>query len=365
MSSWYFEGNFGNGGSSRKLFLEHFPQVLGRDQSLDSPILYPSVSRRHAQIDSVETGLLLTDLNSSNGTFVNHQRIATPTQVRHGDIIHFGDLQLRVLDQKEELEEAGPQTVFIDPNTLGANFLDSTHELQRLIATGAITSVYQPIVSAPDAAPLGFEALGRGCSDKISNAPHQLFTFAESVGLEVPLSDLMRNRGVDLAAQHKLQGEIWINTHPSEMKDLDKLFTSLRKLRQRHPTLPLVFEVHEQCMVNSTVLKDVKQELHKLSIRFAFDDFGVGQARLTELVEVRPDIIKFDRVLISGIDKADSARVSVLQHLRQMVSDIGITTLAECVESLEEYQVLKEIGFELFQGYYFDKPQAPEVYSPC
>lgn len=364
MSSWYLEGFFGRGGSMRKLPLRDFPQTVGRDDSLDYPISYPSVSRRHAELSEVSGLLSITDLGSSNGTFVNHERISEATALNHGDIIHFGDLELRLLDQDHSVsnptQQISNQTVFINTSDINNPILSKINGLEELIATKAITPAYQPILSANGLKVVGYEALGRGASQNLPVSPLELFAIAESGGLEVKLSDLMRCLGVDIAVSHAIQGDIWVNTHPSEMKNPDGLLASLRKLRQRHPNIPLVFEVHEQCVADSSLLKQVKEELHKLSIRLAFDDFGVGQARLTELVEARPDVIKFDKVLISGIDRADQGRVNMLRHLNQMVSELNIQTLAECVENEAEYLMLKELGFELYQGYYFAKPQAPE-----
>ena len=73
--------------------------------------------------------------------------------------------------------------------------------------------------------------------------------------------------------------------------------------------------------------------LKRLDIKLAYDDFGVGQSRLNELAEVAPDYVKFDMSLIRGIDSATPQRQQVLAALVQMVHNLGITSLAEGVET--------------------------------
>ena len=100
--------------------------------------------------------------------------------------------------------------------------------------------------------------------------------------------------------------------------------------------------------------------LNDLEIGLAFDDFGSGQARLAELVESRPDYVKFDISLIRAIDAAEESRRRMLRSLVEMVRDLNIRALAEGVETEQEADACKEIGFDLAQGYHFGRPAALE-----
>jgi EAL domain-containing protein (putative c-di-GMP-specific phosphodiesterase class I) len=88
----------------------------------------------------------------------------------------------------------------------------------------------------------------------------------------------------------------------------------------------------------------------------AYDDFGAGQARLNELVEAKPDFLKFDRKLICGLDSANTHRLQLVESLVHMSRQLGIVTLAEGVETAAEADVCRRLGFELMQGYYFGRP---------
>ena len=91
-------------------------------------------------------------------------------------------------------------------------------------------------------------------------------------------------------------------------------------------------------------------------IAFAYDDFGAGQARLLELADVPPDVIKFDMSLVQGIAEASDQRCRTVRSLVKIVRSLGVTPLAEGVETPEDATACREIGFELTQGYWFGRP---------
>ena len=366
MSNWIIEGFFGTNGGIRKMPLSDFPQVLGRDDTLTCAIMSPGVSRQHAKVEVISGQLHITDLKSSNGTYVNRERIGNTTAIGHGDILHFGDLELRIIDQARS-EQAAPapdanQTVFLEKPDLSQAFPAGVMALEEVIEKGMVNPCFQPIFNGADLSVRGYEALGRGSSNKIPQSPLALFKIAESVGLEVKLSQLMRKVGIETAAKHNLKGSIWVNTHPQEMLQPDTLLASLLELRKTHTRLQLVFEVHEHCVTDIASLMYLKQELSKMGIQLAFDDFGVGQSRLMELVEAKPDIIKFDKMMIEGLDNADPGRLNLLRHLKEISDELEITTLAECVENEAEYGACERIGFDLYQGYYFGRPQQAQYF---
>ena len=103
-------------------------------------------------------------------------------------------------------------------------------------------------------------------------------------------------------------------------------------------------------------MQTLQESLQELDIRFAYDDFGAGQARLAELVVARPDYLKFDISLIRDIDNADESRRRMMDSLVRMVRDLGINALAEGIETAAEAEACIDLGFEYAQGYYYGRP---------
>lgn len=368
MSNWYLEGFFGNDGVLSQHQLKVLPQVVGRNDALALTIKAPSVSRNHARIEEREGQLWVIDLDSRNGTFVNRRQITSPTHIDHGDVLHFGTAELRLIDsehntsrQKPIKPEHSDDTTFISAAELSHAFPSGVRELEHLIKNQMLKMVYQPIIRAHDLSISGYEILGRGAHPDLPPSPFELFRIAESFHLEVTLSEVMRNIGIETALQYGLNGDLLVNTHPSEMREPDRLLADLQKMRKRFPKAPVTLEIHEQSVTdNRDLLRELKKHLDTLHIKLAFDDFGVGQSRLMEMVEAKPDLIKFDKVLIENLDSADSSRTNLLRHLVELANTLGIKTLAECVATEGEYKVCSTMDFEFYQGYYFAKPQSPE-----
>jgi EAL domain-containing protein (putative c-di-GMP-specific phosphodiesterase class I) len=102
----------------------------------------------------------------------------------------------------------------------------------------------------------------------------------------------------------------------------------------------------------------LRRQLNDLSIELAYDDFGAGQARMLDLVEVPPDVLKFDISLIRNINNASPKRHKMVRTLVEMVRDFGISPLAEGIETSAEAETCLHLGFELAQGFYFGRPAA-------
>ena len=151
----------------------------------------------------------------------------------------------------------------------------------------------------------------------------------------------------------------FVNTHPAEMSE-PGLAESLRTVREVHRSQPLTLEIHESAVSDLQSMNSLKNVLEELDIQLAYDDFGSGQARLVELIEIRPDYLKFDISLVHNIDGASAQHQQMVASLVRMVRDLGVVPLAEGIETEEEYEVCREIGFELAQGYYFGRP-APAI----
>ncbi|PCK08496.1 MAG: hypothetical protein COA42_08665 [Alteromonadaceae bacterium] len=373
MKKWYLEGDFNGDGKCSVHYLESFPVTLGRDAELDLSLVSPSVSRRHAVIEAaVLDGVLsVKDLKSSNGTFVNRQKIVESTTVGHGDVLHFGAVEARLIDESllttgvGDVYSADVTTVVrVEDLGLSTHFPAGVAELNALMDQCQLISVFQPIrkrdprqlVDAEKLKIFGYEALARGTSSKLSPNPSALFHIAESVGLAARLSALMREVAVETAAKQGLSEMLLLNTHPQEQEDEAMLLDALANIRRRYPNMSLMLEIHEKTVSDMAHLKELKLELSRLNIKLAIDDFGVGGANVVELVSAEPDLIKFDRALIEGIDRVDHQRLNTINQLHKIIARHRIDTLAECVCNQGEYLACDSIGFSMYQGFYLGKP---------
>ncbi len=346
--AWILKNCPQSGSSSLDAIVSTVPFRIGRASENDLCLVNPTVSSRHAELFFVENDLFVKDLNSTNGTFVNGIRVRNAEGLREGDRLQFGTEKFSVLRRTAAVT---PQaTVSADAAGDALAYL----QFDRLLTGSGITPFFQPIVRLADGQRVGFEVLARSRLLGLET-PFDMFRVAVERGGAAHLSRLLRHEGLKTGRLLGQGTQFYLNTHPSEL-NAPALFESLEQLRQQAPEASLILEIHEAAVTSLTYLAELRARLRDLHIGFAYDDFGAGQARLLELADVPPDVIKFDLSLVQGIAEASDQRCRTVRSLVKIVRSLGVTPLAEGVETPEDANVCREFGFELAQGYWFGRP---------
>jgi EAL domain-containing protein (putative c-di-GMP-specific phosphodiesterase class I) len=249
--------------------------------------------------------------------------------------------------------------------TLGDNSADRALALiqfDKLMEEGAVIAFFQPLLDLNRVSTIGFEVLGRSRLFGL-NEPQAMFRAAAALNSQGELSRMFRTAGIRDGSQLPASTNLFLNTHPVELADLELLEMSLRELRDCRPYEPITLEIHEAAATEACRMAQLCGILRELNIRLAYDDFGAGQARLQELSEARPDYLKFDLKLIQGIDRGPVHRIKLLENLVRLARDMGVTPVAEGIECQGEHDVCRQIGFELGQGFYYGKPMPVAHYQ--
>lgn len=352
--AWYLEGVL-NDGKTWLITIDPLPFTIGRKEGCDLAISTRSISRRHAEILHQESCLWLRDLGSKNGTFVNGRRVSGLEQLRTGDVVQFGNVQFRVFSRGNGTGEKTEETS-TSLNVIPPNLPYCEPEFKTLLDTKAVTPLFQPIVKIDDDRLLGYEVLSRGRCEGLPSAPLELFNLAEPLGYEAKLSRLFWQQGLLEGAKLPGSPHLFINVHPAETAQ-PGLIESLESIRSTWPSLPITVEISEKAVTNLPRMKRLRAELQNLNIYLAYDDFGAGQARFLELIEVPPHYLKFDASLIRQIHTRHKRLLQMVETLVKMACDLGIIPLAEGIECEEEREVCRTIGFRYAQGYLFGKPE--------
>ncbi len=330
------------------------PFTVGRKPGVSLQINSRTVSSQHAEI-IIESGrLILRDLGSTNGTYVNGQRIV-------GSVELFGEEYIQFADAAYRLRCDTPATAV---HTECQDVCDQALALvqfDRMMQDRLVTPFFQPIVQMTDGEIVGYEVLARSRLLGLESS-FAMFNAAGRLNMESELSAMLRwealNQDIDIPDDF----DIFLNTHPRELSGVE-LIKSMRQLREAEPNRSLVLEIHEAAITSPEQMRLLRRELSELNIRLAYDDFGSGQNRLTELCEAPPDVLKFDMSLIRDIDRAIAERKKMLQTLIAMVKDLGVKALAEGIETQGEAEQCVLLGFDLAQGYYYGRPAPPPRHS--
>ena len=339
----------------RLMPIQPLPFRIGRRPGLELVLPSHRVSKLHAEIFEQDGVLKIRDLQSRNGTFVNHRSVSE-SEIADGDILHFGDFEFRIgrRTYKAERDDSSETATFM-PFSLSRQFLEGGRDLKELIEQRAVGVELQPIVRMPGASVAAFEALGRGLHPALPKNPVELLRIAESIGAEVELSRLMRRRAVELSAGNPGVAALFLNTHPSELQS-PGLVDSMEELRSLAPHLDLTLEIHESALAQPAAIAVLREQLSEINVGLAYDDFGAGQARLLELAEAPPHYLKFDRRFIVGIDQAPPSRRRLVASLVAAARELLVKTVAEGVETAAEAEVCARLGFTHAQGFHFGPP---------
>ena len=345
-TAWFIQGLVTPDGQSQRIPVPSGRFQVGRRSDMNLCLPHGSVSKLHAEFVVSEVALFVRDMGSTNGTFVNGERIAQDTPVGESDVVQFADFEFIV--GRAHVEQSS-RTMISSP----AEWQTTLTQFHRLLTDRAVVPYFQPIVQFSDGQTIGYEALARSSLAGLMN-PKDMFAAAERVSLAARLSVLCRENGVEVAQTLAKPGLLFLNTHPSERPHAG-LIESLAHLRSKAPDLAIVLELHEAAVTHPREIAEFRDELRELRIQLAYDDFGAGQARLMELSEVAPDYLKFDIGLIRDIHLAPQ-RQQMVAGLVRIVRDLGIQPLAEGIEQAAEADVCREMGFTHAQGYFYGKP---------
>ena len=324
---WFLTGCVSDEDPLRHISLNVARFQIGRHPNRHLRLPSPLVSNLHAEILVTSEVLILRDLNSTNGTYVNGRRVIDAVPIGEGDLLHFSDVEFHVgrLDShRNSAANAGATMVCESPG-----WTSKITEFDRLLNERAVVPHYHPITSFETSSVDAFEILARSNIAGL-RSPYEMFEVAEQLNHAQLLSSVCRWQGVAVGGCLPESSSLFMNTHPAE-NDMAALLDDMQQLRRRHPDRPLCLEMHEAAVTNPSSIRELRLGLDDLDIQLAYDDFGAGQARLLELIEVPPDYLKFDIELIRGIHSSSKQRQQFVGTLVSLTQALGIAALPSCV----------------------------------
>jgi EAL domain-containing protein (putative c-di-GMP-specific phosphodiesterase class I) len=235
------------------------------------------------------------------------------------------------------------------PAQTSARRARSRRDIEDVLASGsALAPVFQPIVELATGRVAGYEALSRFRSPTSRTVP-VWFAQARRFGLGSQLQ--AKAIAAALAVSDRPAGRyLSINASPSALISSDVLDELPTRLDD------LVVEITEQEQtVEDGPLQAVLAELRSRGARLAVDDTGAGYAGLQRMLAIRPDVIKLDKALVTGLQH-DPAKIALVEALVRFARRTGAQICAEGIESAEELLTLADLDVMLGQGHLLGMP---------
>lgn len=232
--------------------------------------------------------------------------------------------------------------------------------LEEILATSALTPIFQPIVSLKDHQIFGYEALIRGPSNSLLHSPVNLFDAASRHGRLAELDLLCRELAIARFGELALNSKLFINTIPAALLQpeyphgLTLQFLNKAGIAAEN----VVIELTEQYPIDDyDLMREATQHYREMGFSIAIDDLGAGYSGLRTWSELKPDYVKLDRHFMQNIHE-DRQKRQFVQSIIDIAQGINCQIIGEGVEVRGEYVAAQTMEVNFAQGYYFARPNA-------
>jgi EAL domain-containing protein (putative c-di-GMP-specific phosphodiesterase class I)/ActR/RegA family two-component response regulator len=233
--------------------------------------------------------------------------------------------------------------------------------LEEFLDRKTIRAVLQPIVKVRDgSAPFevfGVEGLARGPANSVLGSPSFLLAYAARKELLFEADMICIRAALAEVVQLTSPVTTFLNVQPRSLTNPDftaRLCDEVHQSGLEERTIVLEL-TEQQTIVNPRAFASTLQRLRDCGFRIALDDFGEGSSNLNLFQDLRPDFLKISGTFCRGLAQ-DSFKQIIVQSTAEMAMRAGTATIMEAVETADDAQVLRRLGIDYAQGYFFLKP---------
>jgi diguanylate cyclase (GGDEF)-like protein/PAS domain S-box-containing protein len=248
--------------------------------------------------------------------------------------------------------------------------LELEAELRRAVERGEFVLHYQPIVSLRDGSMVGFEALLRWQHPKKGlQRPSSFLPLAEETDLVLPidgwvLEEACRQAKLWEADYPSASQMVMVNVSWGQLKVRGLAHTIEETLARVAPKIhTLALDITEGALINASE-DNVRtlDALKTMGIRLELDNFGTGYSSLSHLKRFPVDGVKIDKSFVEGLGE-NTTDEALVRTIIDLCHTLGLEVLAEGIETPEQAALLRDMGCDLGQGYYFARPLPSEEFA--
>lgn len=351
-------------GPTQKTPVVSFPFTIGRNDTAELHIDSNQVSREHAVITRLGRKFRVRDLGSTNGTFLNGQKIEE-AMLCDGDLLLVADVEFTFFCGNRD---AGRQTATAvlepaddEPSTTGAirNMIHCVRRAHEMVTLGSLRVSYQPMVQLADGQPFGYEALATSGADEPTSRCEQLVPAVESRA-GARLRQLFRRLAVEQAASLP-PGPLFLAITAAESAE-PSVVSHLCQLRNFARDRQLVVQLPDSAVRGTADFRALLACLRDVQIQVAYDGYASGKARISEHKDVAPDFLKLAPSMFKSV-RHGADRQRQVQLIVRASQDIDSKVIATGIDTDADLNVCRQLGCTLAQGKLFGWPQSAAALS--
>ena len=330
----------------------------------------------------LENEVYLLRINSFNKTtFLNHEHLLykntlpsnfslavypsySKLTVNQNHIIRFKEIKNFILISSLAFNEIS-HFEMIDYNTNILSIYKREQEVLKALKRGiykkSFMVYYQPIYNISLNKSNGSEALVRFYDEDLGFiGPEEFIPIAEKHGIVNEIDSIVIESVIDFMAKyHDIYNIDYVDVNLSHKEVSSKLyidnFLSMIE-RKKVPFSKIHLEITETTSFgDDTIIRENMYRLRKLGFLFSLDDYGSGYATIDYLMKYNFDIIKIDKSILSSLS-SNKDMYFILLNIIQLAQELNKKVIMEGVETLSQETMLKKLGVNFLQGFYYSRP---------
>ncbi len=232
--------------------------------------------------------------------------------------------------------------------------------IRNALANSRIVSYFQPIIDNKTKKIVKYESLVRLIDEKGKVlSPFFFLEVAKRSNYYIDITNIILKHSMNILQNSNFEVSINLSAldieHSLMRETIIKLIKECKNCSRR-----LIFELLEdEAIKDFRVVEDFIKELKEYGVKIAIDDFGTGYSNYERLLQYQPDILKIDGSLIRDIETSEYS-LSVVKSIVTFAKEQKLQTVAEFIENENIYKIIKELGVDFSQGYFFGKPEPME-----
>ncbi|RCW63176.1 EAL domain-containing protein [Saliterribacillus persicus] len=233
--------------------------------------------------------------------------------------------------------------------------------LDKIVKKKDISTFFQPLINMQNGETLGYEVLNRPPISKEFSSTEAFYEFIGKTNQVFSFEYFCRNISLEryIEKTNNLEPLIFLNIHPKVLIDSNYKSGETAQLLKKFNIQPnqIVFELTErESVTDFDHFVYILNHYRSQGFRVAVDDAGSGFNSLKTLAYLKPEFIKIDKSLIQDIDQ-DNVKQQLVTMLLEFSQSSNTDVIAEGIESVGEFQYLREKGVNFGQGYLFGRPE--------
>ncbi len=236
-------------------------------------------------------------------------------------------------------------------------------QLRKILDESLVVPHFQPIYLFEPFSLYGIEILSRPSVTGILSNPEVFFRAALQYGLYTEMEIMAWSLALERLSRSVREEKIFLNCNPYFIETAK--FERVKSVFELHEiaTKNVILEITERSAITDfKMFYEQLSRYRKYGFHFAVDDVGGGYASLESIVQTKPEVVKIDRHIISGVS-TDPFKRSIVKFIVSFCRENNIISVAEGVETADDLAAVKELGISCGQGFYLFKPTSDLNFS--